>query len=103
MVYETRASRAVWEWTKSAGKNQERCAEILSARCGRRIRQGTISFLARGMVQPKLDVVLALQAECGIEPDWWLSPIEESVTPVNPPARCADDPGADVQRVDGAA
>lgn len=83
MVKATRASRVVADWLKCGTDEdphtQEILAERLSARVGRPLSQSTVSNIARGLQQPRADLVAALRVELGIEPEWWLpTPTESS-------------------------
>jgi len=75
-----RASSAIALWLEQSSENDPRTqtilAERLSARAGRRINQSTISAIVSKFVVPKLDLVLLLRDELGIDPDWWV--IEEA-------------------------
>ncbi len=71
----SRASEALCTWLRGRSekepRNQTILAERLSRYLGRRIYQGTISSIARGMYNPGRDLIAAFHAELGINPQWW--------------------------------
>jgi len=91
---ETKASRAVLEWTKQPGNNQTKLAEAIAVRLGRDpkaapIAQSTISAIVRGASTPRGEIMAALKVELGIEPDDWITPAPPASTPALPDS--ADD------------
>lgn len=76
---ESRASQKVFEWLGSASpdghRTQEDLAGRLSAHVGRAVNQSTVSLIARGLQQPRADLIAAFAVELGIKVEDWL-PIE---------------------------
>lgn len=83
---ETKASRAVKDWTREPGNTQTKLAERLAARLGKaHIAQSTISHIAAGRSLPRAELMLALKAELGIEMEWWLEPLAPASSPALTP------------------
>lgn len=92
---DTRASKAITEWLSSGTADdphtQEVLARRLSARVNRPVSQSTVSHIARGLQQPRADLVAAFRAELGVDVELWLpeSTSEEVAAPQ--PATGTDD------------